>query len=216
MKSELKKNILAACCTVALAGIPLAFADSFTANLTSVTPGQTLELTFQANQALSQDVYLATMLNGALLFVNEQGNVVPYQAGTATPPRLKAPGAGSHKLLSFTMPDGFFQNLTLYQVAGKPGSDLLAGGNYDPATLRTLNVSFTAKPAGATGRTLYADNCASCHGANPTANLSGIRKGSDAQAITTAIQRDKGGMGYLSTLSSSELTAIAQWIANPI
>lgn len=216
METKLKKNALAALCAVVLAGVPLAIADSFTSNLTSVTPGQTLELTFQANQALNQDVYLATQLNGALLFVNEQGNVVPYQAGLPTPPRLKTPGAGSHKLLSFTMPDGFFQNLTLYQVAGNPGSDLLAGGNYDPATLRTLNVSFTAKPAGATGRTLYTDHCASCHGPNPADNLSGIRKGSDAQATVTAIARDKGGMGYLSTLSSAEISAIAQWIANPI
>lgn len=218
MKTELKKNILVTLCAAALGSFPSAFADSFTANLATVTPGETLTLTYQADQALTQDVYLATIFNGALLFFNEQGGVVPYQAGTPTPPRLRFPAAGSHNVLSFTMPDGFYNNLTLYLASGVPGSDLLAGSNYDPASLRTLNVNFTAKQqtSTASGRSLYTANCASCHGSDPAQNNSGVRKGSDPAALTQAIQRDKGGMRYLSTLSSEEIAAIAQWIGNPV
>lgn len=221
MKTGLKKNALAILCALGLGSIPLAFGDSFTANLTTVTPGDTLELTYQADQAFAQDTYLATVLNGTLLFVNEQGGVVPYQSGTPTPARLRSPAAGSHKLLSFTMPEGFYTNLTLYVALGRPGSDVLAGGNYDPASLRSLNVNFIAKQqpvtsTGARGRTLYTDHCSSCHGANPSQNISGISKGANSQAILAAIQKNSGGMSYLSTLASEEVTSIAQWIANPI
>lgn len=196
----------------------LSLADSFTANRTVVQPGETLELTFTADQAGSRDIYLALMLDNTLLFVDGSGGVAPYTPGVATPACLKSPSAGSHRLLSFTMPDGFFKNVTAYQAAGLPGSDVLVPGNYDPASLHTLSLSFTQKivaPA-ADGRSLYAANCASCHGSNPRSNYSNIMSGRNSQTILNAIQRNKGGMNYLSALSSSEINAIATWIGNPI
>ena len=118
------------------------------------------------------------------------------------------------------MPEGFYTSLTFYQVAGKPGSDLLGTGNYDSATLRTVSVSFAAKTAGASGggngRALYAENCASCHGPNPGEKIANIQSGGDAQKTITAIKKDSGGMKYLSFLTSDEISAIAKWIANPI
>ncbi|MBS4098572.1 MAG: c-type cytochrome [Sulfuricella sp.] len=218
--TSFRPYLLAACCAAALGAAPLTGADSFTANLATVNPGQTLELTYQADAPLSTDVYLAAQYNGALLFVDEQGGIVAYQPGTATPPRLRSPGAGSHKLFSFAMPEGFYTSLTFYQVAGKPGSDLLGTGNYDSATLRTVSVSFAAKTAGASGggngRALYAENCTSCHGPNPGENIANIQSGGDAQKTITAIKKDSGGMKYLSFLTSDEISAIAKWIANPI
>lgn len=211
------KTLLSLCCAAVLAGASLSDADSFTANLATVNPGQTLELTYQADAQLAQDVYLAAQYNGALLFVNEQGGIVAYQPGSATPPRLRAPAAGSHKLFSFTMPEGFYTNLTFYSVAGKPGSDLLAAGNYDPATLRSVSVNFAAKSQATSGngKALYAENCASCHGPNPAENVANIKLGVDPQATSNAIKKDTGGMRYLSTLSSAEISAIAGYIANP-
>lgn len=218
-----KSRSVKICCAIASAlalgvAAPLSVADSFSANRTVVQPGETLELTFTANQASNQDVYLALMLDNALLFVDANGGIAPYTPGVATPARLKSPAAGNHSLLSFTMPDGFYKNVTVYQAAGKPGSDVLVSGNYDPASLHTVNLSFTPKTVAPTvdGRSLYAANCASCHDSNPRNNYSGILRGASAQATLNAIQRDKGGMGYLSTLTSSEISAIATWISNPI
>lgn len=218
----LKSRSAKICCAVASAfalGVvaSLSVADSFTANRTVVQPGETLELTFTADQANSQDIYLALMLDNTLLFVNGNGGVAPYTPGTATPARLKSPAAGNHSLLTFTMPDGFFKNVTVYQAAGKPGSDLLAG-NYDPASLRALNLSFTPKTVTPTadGRALYATHCAVCHDANPASNRDKILKGTNPQSTLDAIARDKGGMGYLSSLTDAEISAIAAWIGNPV
>lgn len=196
----------------------LSVADSFTANRTVVQPGDTLELTFTADQTGNRDIYLALMVDNTLLFVDGNGGIIPYAPGIATPARLKNPSTGSYKLLTFTMPDGFFKNVTAYQAAGKSGSDVLAAGNYDPASLHVLNLSFTPKTTATApdGRSLYATNCASCHGSNPRSNHSGIMRGSNSQEILSAIQRNKGGMSYLSALAGSEISAIAAWIANPI
>lgn len=198
----------------------LSVADSLTANRTVVQPGETLELTYTADQASSQDIYLALMLDNTLLFVDGNGGIAPYAPGTATPARLKSPAAGSYKLLAFTMPDGFFKNVTVYQAAGKPGSDLLGAGNYDPASLHTVNLSFIQRastPATTVdGRSLYAAHCASCHDANPRKNRDNILKGVSPQSTLDAIKGDKGGMGYLSSLSNEEIQAIATWISNPI
>lgn len=200
----------------------LSVADSFTANRTVVHPGETLELTYTADQSGSQDIYLALSANNALLFMNENGGFSPYVPGAPTPARLRTPAAGSHTLLSFTMPDGFFMNLTAYQVAGRPGGDLLAPGNFDPTSLRALNLSFvqgTTTPTptpSASGRSLYSAHCAACHGENPASNIYNILRGTNPQTTIAAINTDKGGMGYLSTLTGEENNAIAAWISNPI
>jgi len=218
-----KSRFAKICCAVASAlalgvSASLSVADSLNANRTVVQPGETLELTFTANQASSQDIYLAILLDNALLFVDANGGIAPYTPGTATPARLKSPAAGSHSLLTFTMPDGFYKNVTVYQAAGTPGSDVLVSGNYDPTSLHTVNLSFTQKTVAPTvdGRSLYAANCASCHGSNPRNNYSSIMRGTNPQTTLNAINRDKGGMGYLSNLTSSEISAIAAWISNPI
>jgi len=196
----------------------LSMADNFTANRTIVQPGETLELTYTADQAKSQDIYVAVMLDNSILFMDENGNFSPYTPGTATPPRLRSPAAGNHNMLTFTMPEGFFHEATVYQAAGKPGSDVLAPGNYDAASLRSLNLSFRQKTVtqSADGRSLYATHCASCHDANPASNRDDILRGTNPQTTLAAINTDKGGMGYLSTLTSAEINAIATWIGNPI
>lgn len=64
-------------------------------------------------------------------------------------------------------------------------------------------------PAPADGATLYADNCAGCHG--PLA--SSDKLGATAARTQTAITGNVGGMGYLSTLSAAQVEAIAGVLA---
>lgn len=213
---KISKKLLAAAC---LAGAPFALADSFTASNTVFLPGETLVLAYTADQAKTQDLYLAFMLNNTLMFMDGSGGFAPYAPGTPTPARLKNPAAGTHNLLSFTQPSGFYENLTVYQALGKPGSDLLAPGNYDPASLRMVNVSFTQVPgtgSAINGGALYAAHCSTCHDEDPSGNRNNIRNGINPQATLAAIQQNKGGgMGKLSPLTNNEIIAIAAWISNP-
>ncbi|MEZ4364668.1 MAG: cytochrome c [Kofleriaceae bacterium] len=60
-------------------------------------------------------------------------------------------------------------------------------------------------------------SCASCHTANPSANVSKVLKGAnDASQIQQAITRNTGGMGVLNgRLSAAELADIAAYLATP-
>lgn len=59
------------------------------------------------------------------------------------------------------------------------------------------------------GRTAYANSCASCHGV-PSSPW-----GVSVQSLQSAIQGNRGGMGRLSSLSAVELQDIAAYLANP-
>lgn len=73
-----------------------------------------------------------------------------------------------------------------------------------------LGLSGAAQAAGAdVGRTAYTNNCAGCHGTLTSS------WGVGAQAIQSAIQRNKGGMGRLASLSAADLQDIAAYMADP-
>lgn len=218
MKTGIRSKILAVACLAGLAGVPFALADSFTASNTVFLPGETLVLAYTADQAKTQDLYLAFVLNNTLLFMDGNGGFAPYTPGQPTPARLKGPAAGTYNLLTFTPPSGFYENLMVYQALGKPGSDLLAPGNYDPQSLRVVSVSFTQMPgmgSAINGGALYAAHCSSCHNDDPSSNRNNIRNGINPQNTLAAIQQNKGGMGALSPLTNNEVIAIAAWISNP-
>ncbi len=66
------------------------------------------------------------------------------------------------------------------------------------------------------GKSLYAANCAGCHGGNPAQNISKILRGRSASATLSAIAGNKGGMGYLSgKIGAKEASDIAAYLANP-
>lgn len=214
MRNTFKTLFLAAAFAV-----PAALADSLTADSTVLLAGETFQMNYLAETASSDDVYVATLIDGKLVFLDHNGGLVPYVAGQPTPARFKAPASGSYKVISFTMPEGFYRNFTFYKATGKPGSDLLAG-NYDPASLRTLSVSFTAKAgtpgvSAVNGGALYAAHCASCHGEDPTGNQNNIMKATDPLTTSAAIRKAGGKMGHLGALTSDEITAIAAWVSHP-
>lgn len=217
MKTVIRKKLLAVACLAGLAGASFALADSFTASNTVFLPGETLVLAYTADQAKTQDLYLAFMVNDTLLFLGEKG-LAPYTPGTPTPALLKSPAAGTYNLLTFTQPNGFYQNMTVYQLLGKPGADLLAPGNFDPQSLHMVSLSFTQMPGAGSavnGGALYAAHCSSCHSDDPSSNRNNVRNGINPQATLAAIRQNKGDMGKLSPLTSNEVIAIAAWITNP-
>ena len=66
------------------------------------------------------------------------------------------------------------------------------------------------------GKSLYAANCASCHGGNPAQNISKVLKGTSASNTLSAIAGNKGGMGYLKgSIGASEANDIAAYLARP-
>lgn len=74
------------------------------------------------------------------------------------------------------------------------------------AIINALAVSSPAPaPAPTDGATLYGTYCAGCHG---TLAKSSVR-GSSASSIQSAITGNKGGMGYLSTLTATQIQNIA-------
>jgi mono/diheme cytochrome c family protein len=64
-------------------------------------------------------------------------------------------------------------------------------------------------PAAPDGTALYATNCAGCHGALATS----VKAGATAARIQTAINGNIGGMGFLSTLTTAQVSALATTLA---
>ncbi len=68
----------------------------------------------------------------------------------------------------------------------------------------------------ARGATLYAANCAGCHGADPSANNKDVLEGANnGPKIANLIAMNEGGMGILSGLSAEQLQDIAAYLAAP-
>lgn len=66
------------------------------------------------------------------------------------------------------------------------------------------------------GKLLYPGACASCHGADPTRNRDSVLNGANRPStIQSAINRNKGGMGVLSGLSTVDVADIAAYLGNP-
>ncbi|NTV14342.1 MAG: CxxxxCH/CxxCH domain-containing protein [Desulfobulbaceae bacterium] len=89
-------------------------------------------------------------------------------------------------------------------IGGMGALDILTS-NEIQAIAKALG-SVTPPPTTSTdGPTLYANNCAGCHGTL----ASTTKKGRTAADIQNAISKNLGNMGYLSTLSASQIQAIA-------
>ena len=101
---------------------------------------------------------------------------------------------------------GFLSALTTAEVQAI--ADALAG-NTTPTPAPTPAPAPAPTPTPVDGTALYGTKCASCHGPLATSN----KKGTTAARTQTAINGNVGGMGFLSTLTSAEVQAIANALA---
>lgn len=67
----------------------------------------------------------------------------------------------------------------------------------------------------AIGKSLFTAQCQACHGTPPRMWDNAGRGTNNPSAIQSAISRNKGGMGYLSYLSTQDLMDIATYMGNP-
>jgi hypothetical protein len=92
--------------------------------------------------------------------------------------------------------------------------DLNQDGYHDD-DLNFNGISDALENTGPNGQALYeTETCASsaCHGTNPARNQNGVLAGQNPNNIRNAINRNKGGMGFLNYLSDAELQAIADYL----
>ena len=117
---------------------------------------------------------------------------------TATAPLAGATGWSATKPANYTFATAGAK--TLYAWARD------AAGNVSLSKSASVTITITIN-----GAMLYGNNCAGCHGNLATSS----KKGRTAVQIQDAITGDAGGMGYLSTLTSAEVQAIADVLADP-
>ena len=77
------------------------------------------------------------------------------------------------------------------------------------AAVKPVSAIVSATAPVPTGAALYSNNCESCHGAL----LSSAKLGADTTRIQNAINSNSGGMGFLATLTATEIQAIVNTIA---
>lgn len=81
--------------------------------------------------------------------------------------------------------------------------------NLTSTQIQAISTALQSVPMPTDGPSLYAINCASCHGPLATSQVGGSSASSIQQAI-----REKRQMNYLSTLTSAQIQAIAGALAN--
>jgi mono/diheme cytochrome c family protein len=95
------------------------------------------------------------------------------------------------------------QNAITGNIGGMGGLSTLT-----PLQLQAVSSVLTAVP---TGTSLYASNCAGCHGAITAS----AKIGADFSRIQNAINNNTGGMGALSTLTATDIQAISAVLTAP-
>lgn len=137
------------------AAMTLAFSmSSALATLTVVGSGGTgtaLGLRHQMANARSDSLFLAAVVGGSqIYFFDQNGQANAYQAGQATPYRLRAVTPGTlNTLLAITVPAWLDGNVDFYSAFGARGADVLAN-NMAALDLNTLeHATVHAGPRGA-------------------------------------------------------------------
>ena len=139
--------------------------------------------------------------------------------GTTTPPSGSGTGAtlyaqycqGCHGALATSSKLG----RTAAQISGAISANSGGMGSLSSLTATQISdiaaalSSSTPTPGTTDGATLYGSYCAGCHGAL----ASSAKGGATVSRIQTAITNNTGGMGSLSTLTSTQLSAIAAALA---
>lgn len=150
----------------------------------------------------------ATTVNvGESVTLSSAGSTDPEGAALGFAWSLAVPQGSATSLSSATSPSPTFTPDT----AGQYSATLrVSDGTLESAPASVAVTAQDAAPA-ADGAALYAANCQGCHGPiNAIERMPGSRS---AQDIQNAINSNKGGMGVLSDLTTTEIAAIAAAIA---
>lgn len=130
--------------------------------------------------------------------------IAPVPVGAAL---YKSNCLGCHSGLSTTVKAGAdsvrIQNAIANNIGGKGFLSALA-----PLQVQAIS---SALAVATTGKALYANNCAGCHGDIATT----VKIGADFSRTRNAINNNTGGMGYLSSLTAADIQAISAVLAAP-
>lgn len=107
-------------------------------------------------------------------------------------------------------------------TADQAGNSVYSAATTVSYTFSVIAATSTPTPtptpvvtSAATGKTVYAANCATCHSAMPALNISKVLNGANSpNTILNAISSNKGGMKVLS-ISTQQASDIAAYLATP-
>jgi mono/diheme cytochrome c family protein len=118
--------------------------------------------------------------------------------------------AGCHGALATSSKTGITLARLQNAIAGNTGGmGSITLTTVQEQAIVTALTPATPPPPVTDGPTLYANNCASCHGALATS----AKGGATSTRIQTAINNNTGGMGSLTTLTTAQVGAIATSLA---
>lgn len=105
-------------------------------------------------------------------------------------------------------------------TADQAGNSVYSAATTVSYTFSVVAATSTPTPvvtSAATGKTVYAANCATCHSAMPALNISKVLNGANSPTtILNAISSNKGGMKVLAgTISTQNANDIAAYLATP-
>jgi len=147
-----------------------------------------------------------TVDTGTEVTLNGNGSSDPENDAIAYSWTLSAPGGSAASLSGADTPNPTFTP----DVDGDYVAKLIVNDGQLDSDPDSVTVTAST-PVTLDGVQLYADNCEGCH--NPIA--SSDKRGASAAEIQDAIEKDKGGMGFLSFLTADEIQAIADALSAP-
>jgi mono/diheme cytochrome c family protein len=122
--------------------------------------------------------------------------------------------AGCHKSLASSTKGGATLTRIQGAISGNTGGmgylSTLTSTQLQAIVIALASVTPPTPPAVTDGPALYANNCAGCH----KSLASSTKGGATLTRIQGAISANTGGMGYLSTLTSTQLQAIVTALAS--
>ncbi len=154
-----------------------------------------------------QPVWYTTLVSLQADGATASGPLLQFSNGQTLTGAYKSPGLAN----TVTGNIKFVANSSTSATLTLPNSATVA------LTRFQFNSGSTTPTPAARGKVIYANSCALCHGSNPSTNIDKVLKGANsASTILSAIAKNSGGMGYLSsTIEATQASDLAAYLATP-